>query len=73
MKMNEIQAAILGSQDVQDMLMISRTRLKALVDEGKIQVFKELQRERLFWLPEVEKVKKSMLKDTRSNLYKQNH
>lgn len=70
MMLSEIQNAILGSQDVQDMLFISRARLKALVDEGKIQVFKELQRENLFWKPHVEQVKNQMMKDSRSNVSK---
>lgn len=65
-----IQSNVLGSQDVQDALLISRARLKALVDEGKLQPIKELQREKLFWLPDVEKLKKLMLQDTRSNLFK---
>lgn len=65
-----IQSNVLGSQDVQDALLISRARLKALVDEGKLQPIKELQREKLFWLPDVEKLKKLMLQDSRSNLFK---
>lgn len=65
-----IQCNVLGSQDVQDALLISRARLKALVDEGKLQPIKELQREKLFWLPDVEKLKKMMMKDSRSNLFK---
>jgi hypothetical protein len=65
-----IQNNVLGSQDVQDALLISRARLKALVDEGKLQPIKELQREKLFWLPDVEQLKKLMMQDTRSNLFK---
>lgn len=65
-----IQMNVLGSQDVQDALAISRARLKALVDEGKLHPIKELQREKLFWLPDVERLKSLMLKDKRSNLFK---
>lgn len=65
-----INSNVLGSQDVQDALLISRARLKALVDEGKLQPIKELQREKLFWLPDVEAFKAMMMKDTRSNLFK---
>jgi hypothetical protein len=75
LKRNEVKAlmenSILGSSDVQEMLLINRSRLKALVDAGKITPIKELKRESLFWLPDVEALKKEMLKDSRSNLYKQ--
>jgi hypothetical protein len=53
------------------MLMINRSRLAALVDSGKIAPIKELKREKLFWLPDVEKLKSEMILDSRSNLYKQ--
>jgi hypothetical protein len=62
---------ILGSQDVQEALMINRSRLAALVDSGKLTPIKELKREKLFWLPDVEKLKAEMKLDTRTNLYKQ--
>ena len=70
MKKNEIAKMILGSNEVQEMLHINRQRLSALVEEGKLKPLKELKREKLFWLPEVEQLKKELLKDTRSNLYK---
>ena len=62
---------VLGSGEVQEMLLIGKSRLKALVDEGKLLPFKELKREYLFWLPDVEDFKKHLLLDSRSNLYKQ--
>jgi hypothetical protein len=61
---------ILGSCDAQELLMINRSRLKALVDCGKLKPIKELKREYLFWLPDVEALKKEMVLDTRTNLYK---
>jgi hypothetical protein len=61
---------ILGSTDVQEVLMINRSRLKALVDAGKLTPMKELKRESLFWKPEVEKLKAEMMLDSRTNLYK---
>jgi hypothetical protein len=61
---------ILGSNDVQELLMINRSRLKALVDAGKLKPFKELKRELLFWKPEVELLKEEMMKDSRTNLFK---
>lgn len=71
MKKEDVAAMILGSNDVQEMLLINRKRLNALVQAGKIKPVKELKREFLFWLPEVEALKQDLLKDTRSNLYKQ--
>lgn len=61
---------LLGSNDVQEILLINRSRLKALVDCGKLNPIKELKRESLFWLPDVEALKKEMLLDSRTNLYK---
>ena len=61
---------LLGSNDVQEILLITRPRLKALVDCGKLEPIKELKRESLFWLPDVEALKKEMLLDSRTNLYK---
>lgn len=63
-------AMILGSCDVQELLMINRSRLFALVAAGKLKPMKELKRELLFWKPEVEKLKEEMMKDSRTNLYK---
>lgn len=65
-----LQNHLLGSQDVQDALAISRPRLKALVDEGKLVPIKELKREKLFWAADIEQLKKEMLKNHTSNLYK---
>jgi hypothetical protein len=61
---------VLGSNEVQEMLMVSKVRLKAIVDAGKLKPVKELKREYLFFLPEVEQLKQEMLKDSRTNLYK---
>jgi hypothetical protein len=65
-----IDSNLLGSNDVQEMLLINRSRLKALVDSGKLTPIKELKREMLFWLGDVEALKKEMLLDSRTNLYK---
>ena len=65
-----IDSNLLGSNDVQEVLLINRSRLKALVDCGKLNPIKELKRESLFWLPDVEALKKEMLLDSRTNLYK---
>jgi hypothetical protein len=62
---------ILGSLDVQEMLLVNRSRLAALVEAGNLTPIKELKREKLFWLPDVEKLKNEMMLDTRTNLYKQ--
>jgi hypothetical protein len=62
---------VLGSQEVQEALLITRSRLKALVDEQKLVPIKKLQRENLFWADDVEQLKKQYLKDKKSNLYKQ--
>jgi hypothetical protein len=64
---------VLGSQEVQEMLMITRTRLKHLVDEGKLKPIKKLTRENLFWFDDVDQLKKQYLKDTKSNVYKNKH
>ena len=70
--MEKEQAAqmVLGSYEVQEMLMIGKSRLYALIAEGKLKPLKELKREYLFWLPEVEAFKQQLLLDSRSNLYK---
>ena len=65
-----LDSNLLGSNDVQEILLINRSRLKALVDCGKLTPIKELKRESLFWLPDVEALKKEMLLDSRTNLYK---
>lgn len=64
---------ILGSQEVQDLLMVNRQRLKALVDGGRLKPIKELKRESLFLLQDVEAMKKELLLDSRTNLYKASH
>lgn len=61
---------ILGSKEVQEMLMVNRQRLRALVEAKKLIPLKELARESLFWLPEVEKLKSELALDPRSNLFK---
>lgn len=65
-----IQDNVLGSLEVQEMLLVTRVRLKALVDAGKLTPVKELKREYLFFLPEVLKLKQEMMKDSRTNLFK---
>ena len=65
-----LDSNLLGSNDVQEVLLINRSRLKALVDCGKLKPIKELKRESLFWLPDVEALKKEMILDSRTNLYK---
>lgn len=62
---------ILGSQEVQDILKINRSRLGAMVESGKIKPIKELKREKLFWLPDVLALRSELILDTRSNLFKQ--
>jgi hypothetical protein len=62
---------VLGSGEVQEMLLIGKSRLYALVEEGKLTPMKELKREYLFWLPDVEAFKQQLLLDSRSNLFKQ--
>lgn len=66
-----VDSNILGSQEVQDLLLVNRSRLSALVDSGKIQPIKVLKKEKLFWLKDVEQLRKEMILDTRTNLYKQ--
>lgn len=66
-----VEKNVLGSHDVQEMLLITRARVKALVDAGKLIPIKELKRESLFWLEDVEQLKKEMSLDTRTNLYKE--
>lgn len=68
--LNFIHHNVLGSNEVQEMLLVSRVRLKAMVDAGKLKPVKELRREYLFYLPEVEQLKKEMMKDSRTNLFK---
>ena len=65
-----LHSNLLGSNDVQEMLLVTRPRLKALVDCGKLEPIKELKRESLFWRSDVEALKKEMLLDSRTNLFK---
>jgi hypothetical protein len=62
---------IFGSQDVQNILCIKKSRLNALVTDGKLIPIKQLKNENLFFKPDVEKLKKEMLLDSRTNLFKQ--
>jgi len=66
----DIKDFILGSLEVQELLLVNRSRLNALVQAGKLAPVKELKREMLFWRPDVEALKDEMAKDTRTNLYK---
>lgn len=61
---------ILGSNEVQEILMINRQRLSHLVEAGKLTPFKVLKRESLFWKSDVEKLRIEMMKDSRTNLFK---
>jgi hypothetical protein len=61
---------IVGSTEVQEILMVNRQRLRALVLAGKLTPFKELKRESLFWKPDVEMLKDELALDPRSNLFK---
>lgn len=70
MKKAEAAANILGSTEVQEMLCINRRRLSAFVLEGKIKPIKQLAKEKLFWLPDVEQLAAELMKDKRTNLYK---
>lgn len=65
-----VVAGILGSHEVQEMLMINRQRLNVIVKNGKLKPIKELKNEKLFYKPDVEKLKQEMLLDSRTNLYK---
>jgi hypothetical protein len=70
MKKLQVAANILGSSEVQEMLFINRSRLSALVIEGKITPLKQFAKEKVFWLPDVERLAAELMKDTRTNLYK---
>ena len=61
---------VLDSNDVQEMLLISKSRLNALVDEGKLKTLKSVNRGYIFWQPDVEAFKQELLLDSRSNIYK---
>lgn len=65
-----VVAGILGSHEVQEMLLINRQRLNVIVKNGKLKPIKELKNEKLFYKPDVEKLKQEMLLDSRTNLYK---
>lgn len=71
MKKAEVAAKILGSTEVQEMLLINRSRLSALIKEGKLTPIKTFAKENVFWLPDVEKVAKEMMKNNKTNLYRQ--
>jgi hypothetical protein len=68
---NAVVDCIIGSGDVQELLCINRSRLNVLVSEGKLVPVKELRKESLFWKPQVDALRKEMLKNTRTNLFKQ--
>lgn len=71
MEMQNFIDNTLGSHDVQEILFINRSRLKALVDSGRLTPMKVLKGETLFWKPDVMAFRKELLKDSRSNLFKQ--
>jgi hypothetical protein len=70
MEKETVAMFILGSKEVQEILMVNRQRLRAIVEAGKLTPFKELARESLFWKPEVEMLKSELALDPRSNLFK---
>jgi hypothetical protein len=70
MKKQDIAANILGSTEVQERLLINRQRLAVLVAEGKLKPFKQLAKEKLFWLSDVEQLAKEFSLDPRTNLFK---
>ena len=61
---------ILNTNDVTEILLINRSRVKALVEAGKLTPLRILKNDSLFWKPDVEALKKELLKDSRSNLFK---
>ena len=61
---------VIGATEAQEILMVNRQRIRALIDAGKLVPFKELKRESLFWKPDVEMLKAELALDPRSNLYK---
>ena len=62
---------IYGSTDVQEVLCVNRSRLNALVKGGKLNPIKHLKKENLFFKPEVDQLKREMMLDSRTNLFKQ--
>ena len=62
---------IYGSQETQWCLCVNRRRLNALVKSEKLKPIKSLGNEHLFFKSEVIALRKEMMKDTRTNLYKQ--
>ena len=62
---------IYGSTDVQEVLCVNRSRLNALVKGGKLNPIKQLKKENLFFKPEVDQLKREMMLDSRTNLFKQ--
>lgn len=66
----EIAGNILGSTEVQELLFINRQRLAVLVAEGKLTPFKQLAKEKLFWLADVEQLAAELMQNKKSNLYK---
>ena len=70
MKKNEVAAQILGSSEVQEMLFINRSRLSEFVLSGKITPIKQLAKEKIFWLPDVQRLAAELMKDPRTNLFK---
>lgn len=70
MKKQDVAAQILGSSEVQELLLINRQRLAVLVTEGKLTPIKQLAKEKLFWLPDVQQLAKEFMLNKKSNLYK---
>ena len=61
---------VYGSQEVQETLCINRSRLTALLKDGKLNPIKQLKNENLFFRPEVEQLRREMMLDSRTNLFK---
>jgi hypothetical protein len=61
---------VVTSCEVQEILMVNRSRLSVLVQSGKLIPVKETKSGGIFYLPDVMLLKQVMSLDTRSNLYK---
>jgi hypothetical protein len=65
-----INSQVLGSSEVQEILMVNKSRLAVLITTGKLTPIKELKREHLFYLPDVLAFRDILMKDPRANVSK---
>jgi hypothetical protein len=65
-----INSQVLGSSEVQEILMVNKSRLAVLITTGKLIPIKELKREHLFYLPDVLACRDELMKDPRANVAK---